>query len=409
MAVIEYLAIGLIAGIIIGFVVAFLIFRKLFSPNSERSRDTIKSIAADVIQSTFSTLTDQSKMQLESIASASELKLDTKKAEIEGIIRPLNETLAKYQEQVIAMTGTVKSDYGTIKESVTQLMNAQKDMMSVTSELNSALKNNQQRGRWGELQLRRIAEISGMSDYCDFSMQESLADGEERVRPDMIVKLPGNRSIIVDAKTPVSQYMKALEAPTEDERKEIMKTYATQIKETVRALSAKSYQEKFPDSVEFVVMFLPGEAFFSAAMEADHDLIEYSVSRKVILASPIILISLLKSAAMGWQEYRIDRNREEIATLGKELYTRIGKLVEVFSTLGKSLNKSVKDYNSLVSTLESRVLVTARKMSDLGVGDGKYVEAPDKIEFVANDPKSVTKNKMKVDNEDLNQENDNLA
>ena len=406
MAALEYLAIGMIAGIVIGFVIAFFISRRLFSPNSERSRDTIKSIAADVIQSTFSTLTDQSRIQLESIANASELKLDTKKAEIEGIIKPLNETLAKYQEQVNAMTGSVKSDYGTIRESVTQLMNAQKDMISVTSELNSALKNNQQRGRWGELQLRRIAEISGMSDYCDFSMQESLTDGEERVRPDMIVKLPGNRSIIVDAKTPVSQYLKALEAPTEDARREIMKTYATQIRETIRQLSAKSYQEKFPDSVEFVVMFMPGEAFFSAAMEADHDLIEYSVSRKVILASPLILISLLKSAAMGWQEYRIDRNREEIVNLGKELYTRIGKLVEVFSTLGKSMNKSVKDYNSLVSTLETRVLVTARKMSDLGVGDGKYMETPDKIELIANNPKSIAKNDLKIGNEDSNQENE---
>ena len=406
MAALEYLAIGMIAGIVIGFVIAFFISRRLFSPNSERSRDTIKSIAADVIQSTFSTLTDQSRIQLESIANASELKLDTKKAEIEGIIKPLNETLAKYQEQVNAMTGSVKSDYGTIRESVTQLMNAQKDMISVTSELNSALKNNQQRGRWGELQLRRIAEISGMSDYCDFSMQESLTDGEERVRPDMIVKLPGNRSIIVDAKTPVSQYLKALEAQTEDERREIMKTYATQIRETIRQLSAKSYQEKFPDSVEFVVMFMPGEAFFSAAMEADHDLIEYSLSRKVILASPLILISLLKSAAMGWQEYRIDRNREEIVNLGKELYTRIGKLVEVFSTLGKSMNKSVKDYNSLVSTLETRVLVTARKMSDLGVGDGKYMEAPDKIELIANNPKSIAKNDLKIGNEDSNQENE---
>lgn len=406
MAVLEYLAIGMVAGIITGFIIAFFIFRWFYSTNSERSRDTIKSIAADVIQSTFSTLTDQSKMQLELIASASETKLDTKKAEIEGIIKPLNETLIKYQEQVNAMSLSLKSDYGTIRESVTQLMSAQKDMITATSELNSALKNNQLRGRWGEMQLRRIAEISGMSEHCDFNMQESTTGDEARSRPDMIVKLPGNRSIIVDAKTPVSQYMKALEAPTEDERKEIMKTYASQIKDTVRALSAKSYQEKFPESVEFVVMFMPGEAFFSAAMEADHDLIEYSVSKKVILASPLILISLLKSAAMGWQEYRIDRNREEIVSLGRELYNRIGKLLDVFTTLGKSLNRSVKDYNSLVSTLESRVLVTARKMSDLGVGDGKYLESPDNIELLANSPKSITRNGGKTEKEDMNQEND---
>lgn len=406
MAVLEYLAIGMVAGIITGFIIAFFIFRWFYSTNSERSRDTIKSIAADVIQSTFSTLTDQSKMQLELIASASETKLDTKKAEIEGIIKPLNETLIKYQEQVNAMSLSLKSDYGTIRESVTQLMSAQKDMITATSELNSALKNNQLRGRWGEMQLRRIAEISGMSEHCDFNMQESTTGDEARSRPDMIVKLPGNRSIIVDAKTPVSQYMKALEAHTEDERKEIMKTYASQIKDTVRALSAKSYQEKFPESVEFVVMFMPGEAFFSAAMEADHDLIEYSVSKKVILASPLILISLLKSAAMGWQEYRIDRNREEIVSLGRELYNRIGKLLDVFTTLGKSLNRSVKDYNSLVSTLESRVLVTARKMSDLGVGDGKYLESPDNIELLANSPKSITRNGGKTEKEDMNQEND---
>ncbi|WP_393971922.1 DNA recombination protein RmuC [Oxyplasma meridianum] len=402
---IEYLAIGMIAGIIIGFIIAFLIFGKLFSHNSERSRDAIKSIAADVIQSTFSTLTDQSKMQLESIANSTELKLETKKAEIEGIIKPLNDKLAQYWEQVNTMTGSVKTDYGTLKESIDQLMNAQKEMILAASDLNSALKNNQERGRWGEIQLRRIVEISGMSDHCDFSMQESMIEGDERVRPDMIVKLPGSRSIIVDAKTPVSQYIKALEASTEDERKELMKKYASQIRDTVRSLSGKSYHEKFPDSFEFVVMFIPGEAFFSAAIEADKDLIEYSVSKKVILASPLILISLLKSAAIGWQEYRIDRNREEIVLLGRELYKRIGKLLEVFSTLGKSLNKSVKDYNSLVSTLESRVLVTARKMSDLGVGDGKYLEPPDNIDLTASQPITIAENDGKSDSQGLNQEN----
>jgi len=407
MAVLEYFTIGMVAGLMIGFTIALFISRSVFSPNSERSRDAIKSIASDVIQSTFSTLTDQSKTQLESIASSTEQKLETKKAEIEGIIKPLNETLAKYQEQINAMTGSVKSDYGTIKESVDQLMNAHKQMISATSELNSALKNNQFRGRWGELQLRRIAEISGMSDYCDFSMQESTTEDEERVRPDMIVKLPGNKSIIVDAKTPVSHYLEAIKASTEEQRKNLMKEYASQIRETVRGLAAKSYQEKFPDSVEFVVMFMPGEVFFSAAMEADHDLIEYSVSKKVILASPLILISLLKSAAMGWQEYRIDRNREEIVSLGRELYKRIGRLLESFSALGKSINKSVKEYNSLVSTIESRVLVTARKMSDLGVGDGKYLEDPDSIDLKANGPKSITQNSEETIKESLSQNNEN--
>jgi DNA recombination protein RmuC len=154
-----------------------------------------------------------------------------------------------------------------------------------------------------------------------------------------------------------------------------------------------------------VVMFMPGEAFFSAAMEADHDLIEYSVSKKVILASPLILISLLKSAAMGWHEFNLDRNRKKILSLATELYNRIEKLLDIISTLGKSLNKSVKDYNAMVSTLEKRVLVTARKMSELGEGGGKYMETPDNIELIAN-TKSTTKNGGESEDEDLNQEND---
>lgn len=397
---IEILIEGLISGILIGFALTFYIMHKMYSPDAKRSRDTIKSIASDVIQSTFSTLTEQSKAQLESIARTSELKFDTKKAELEGIIKPLNETLTKYQEQVNALAGSVKSDYGGIAASVSELKSA-------TADLNSALKNNQQRGRWGEIQLKRIAEISGMSDYCDFTLQESSVDDEERVRPDMIVKLPGNRRIIVDAKAPISEYIKATEAKNEEERNSFLKNYASQIRGTVKSLSSKSYQEKFSESVEFVIMFIPGEAFFSAAMEADHDLLEYSVSRKVVLASPLILISLLKSAAMGWQEYRMDRNREEIVKLGKELYSRISKLVDSFSAMGKSMNRSVKDYNALVSTLESRVLVTARKMSDLGVGDGGSIETPDKIEMMINVPKSVSKNNTDNDSEQETPENDN--
>lgn len=394
------LIVGLIIGLAIGFAAAFYIARTLYSTESRRSRDTIKSIASDVIQSTFSTLTEQSKAQLESIARSSELKFDTKKAELEGIIKPLNETLTKYQDQVNALAGSVKSDYGGIAASVSELKAA-------TADLNSALKNNQQRGRWGEIQLKRIAEISGMSDYCDFSLQESSVDNEERVRPDMIVKLPGNRTIIVDAKAPISEYIKATEAKNEEERNSFMKNYASQIRGTVKSLSSKSYQEKFSESVEFVIMFIPGEAFFSAAMEADHDLLEYSVSKKVVLASPLILISLLKSAAMGWQEYRMDRNREEIVKLGKELYSRISKLVDSFTAMGKSMNRSVKDYNALVSTLESRVLVTARKMSDLGVGDGGSIETPDKIEMMINVPKSTSKNNTNDESEQDTPENDN--
>ena len=397
---IEILIEGLIFGILIGFALTAYIMHRLYSPDTKRSRDTIKSIASDVIQSTFSTLTEQSKAQLESIARSSELKFDTKKAELEGIIKPLNETLTKYQDQVNALAGSVKSDYGGIAASVSELKSA-------TADLNSALKNNQQRGRWGEIQLKRIAEISGMSDYCDFSLQESSVDNEERVRPDMIVKLPGNRTIIVDAKSPISEYIKATEAKNEEERNSFMKNYASQIRGTVKSLSSKSYQEKFSESVEFVIMFIPGEAFFSAAMEADHDLLEYSVSKKVVLASPLILISLLKSAAMGWQEYRMDRNREEIVKLGKELYSRINKLVDSFTAMGKSMNRSVKDYNALVSTLESRVLVTARKMSDLGVGDGGSIETPDKIEMMINVPKSTSKNNTNDGSKQDTPENDN--
>ena len=394
MAFLQYFATGLFTGIVLGFLTAFFLARRMYSPDSERSRDAIRSIAADLIQHSYSTLTEQSMMQLESIAKSSESKLDIKKAEIEGIIKPLNDTLVRYQQQVDTLAGAVKTDYGGIQQSVSALMSAQKEMITLTGELSSSLKNNQQRGKWGELQLKRIAEISGMLDHCDFDLQESASMDEARVRPDMVVRLPGNRTIIVDAKTPISEYMKALEAQSEDERKATMKNYAVQIRDTIRLLAAKSYQEKFQDSVEFVVMFIPGEAFFSAALEADHELIEYSVAKNVVLASPLILISLLKSAAMGWQQYRIDRNREEIVKLGKDLYSRIIRLTEAFAALGKSMNKSVKDYNSIVSTLESRVLVTARKMGELGVGDGKELEVPGSIDTIARSPESVSENFM---------------
>ena len=335
--------------------------------------NTFKALAADALNQNNKGFLDLATEKLGRVRSEAAGDLEARKQEIETLVKPLGDTLAEMTKQIRSMEKDRSTAYGTLTEQVKSLTSTQDLLRTETGNLVKALRAPIVRGRWGEVQLKRVVELAGMIERCDYSQQETVYSDNGRLRPDMRVQLPGGKTIVVDAKAPLQAYLEALEATTDESRMAKLKEHARQVHDHMAKLSAKNYWEHLQPTPEFVVMFLPGEAFFSAALEQDPSLIEQGVHEHVILATPTTLIALLRAVAYGWRQERIAENAQRIADLGKDLYERMATMAEHFEDIGGDLHKAVGSYNKVVGSLERMVLPAARRFKELGVGGKKEI------------------------------------
>jgi DNA recombination protein RmuC len=353
---------------------------ELLTRASQDLQNAFKALAADALKSNNSSFLQIAQETLKRFQSEAESDLDQRKRAVADLVAPVRESLSKVDAQIQQIEKERGQAYGALHAQVQSLITTQKELQSETTNLVRALRTPNVRGRWGEIQLRRVVEIAGMLPYCDFAEQETVMGESGRIRPDLVVKLPGGKSVVVDAKTPLQAFLDAFETSDEDVRRTALANHARQVRDHMNTLSGKRYWEQFAATPEFVVMFLPGETFFSAALEQDTSLIEHGVLNNVIPASPTTLIALLKAVAYGWNQEKLARNAQEISALGKELHERLRNMGSHIAAVGAGLDRAVECYNKAVGSLENRVLVSARKFAELGTSVAEDIPELEPIE-----------------------------
>lgn len=347
--------------------------KKLLEEAKKTLLEAFQALSAEALKSNNQAFVALARSQFETLQAQARGDLDTRQKAIDGLVAPLKESLGRYELQILEMEKTRQKAYGTLDEQLRALSEANRRLEEETRHLASALSSPlKARGRWGELTLRRVVELAGMSEHCDFSEQETITTDSGRQRPDMIVNLPGNRRIAVDAKVPLQAFLDAVNPEkSEKERAAALATHGKLVRNHMNGLAERKYWEQVGPELELVVMFMPGESFFNVALEQDPKLIEDGMQKKVVLAIPPTLISVLVSAAYLWQQEKITQNAKQISELGKELYDRLKTFLAYFQTLGSSLGRAVDSYNKAVGSMESRVLVSARKFKELGAASGE--------------------------------------
>ncbi|HZT84457.1 MAG TPA: DNA recombination protein RmuC [Gaiellaceae bacterium] len=365
--------VGLVIGLLLGATGAWLLLR---TRNAELSA-RFDALAAEALHRNNESFLD--------LASG---RLEQKEQAVAQLVQPLRESLERVSEQTEALERSRRQDYGSLARYVKDLAETGERVRTETANLATALRSSEVRGAWGQMQLRNAVETAGMLSYCDFEEEVHTTSDGRSFRPDLVVRLPGGRRVVVDAKTPLKALLDSLNA-TEDRRAELVADYARHVREHVRSLSAKSYWQQFEDTPDFVVMFLPGEGFYRAAIEADPSLLEAGANERVVLASPMMLIALLRTIAAVWNEEKVAESARAVNELGRELYERLTVMTDHLVTLGKRLDGAVQAYNQSVGSFERRVLPQARKLTEHGVRPKKELPELEGLERAAQPPQTV--------------------
>lgn len=360
----------------------------LIESSKEKLTESFKALSLESLEKNNQAFLTLANATLEKFQERAEGTFEKKSHAIQELFTPVKESLVKLGEGMQQIESDRKGDQAVLKEQIKNMVEIEKELREETSMLIRALRMPIVRGRWGEMQLRRVVELCGMVNHCDFFEQQQEDTLEGKLRPDMIIKLPGDKQVIVDAKTPFEAYFDAMQEDDEKLKESKLKQHAKHVRMHIVSLGKKAYWENFEPTPEFVVLFLPSESFFSAALEQDPSLIEIGVDQKVVIATPMTLIGLLRAIAYGWKQETLTKHTKDIYALGKELYKRICDMHEHITKVGKSLSNSVENYNKMVGSLETRVIVSARKFQMLGIGVQEDEMSP--THLVEQQPKLLT-------------------
>ncbi len=388
-----YLYIGLAAaaGFAAGFAIAWVrgyrykVELETQRQAAQKMADSFTALSTRALKENNEIFLKLAEENLQKHQQAARNELDKKEKSIENLLKPIRETLEKTEKQMHEIEKERKQAYGSLQQHLHQMTETQVRLQQETRNLVSALRRPEIRGQWGEITLRRLVELAGMSEHCDFKEQKSMDTGEGILRPDMIVRMPNQGELAIDAKTPLDAYLNAIQSNDEQQKLAELQRHSRQVRDRVKELASKAYwgQLKSPD---FVVLFIPGDQFLIAALEQDPQLLEYALGNKVILATPTSLIALLRAVAFGWRQQSVEKNAEQIQSLGAELYNRVQAFTEHLGKLGNSLGNSIEHYNKAIGSLERMVLPSARRFTELGIESKKEIEPLEQIEKTPRNP-----------------------
>ena len=340
----------------------------------EKLGEAFDSLSQKALENSNKSFLELAKETFKNVTTEAKGDLDQRKQAVENLVKPIKDTLEEYQKRINTIESSRKEDYGSIAQQLRTIAEMEKKLSDETTNLVSALKAPQVRGAWGEHTLQRVIEMAGLVEYCDFATQESVRTPDGTLRPDVIVRLPGDRKMVIDAKNIFKTYYEAIECGDEVKREGLMNAHVKHVRNRIKDLSSKAYWERYAKAADFVLFFMPNENLYIEAVKRDENLFEDAINQKILLVHPVTLVGILKVVALTWSQKKLAKNTEEIQVLGQELYERIYKVAEHFSKVGSNLDATVKAYNKAVGTLESRVLVTARKFDKLGISGKEQVE-----------------------------------